>query len=120
MLELAEREFEQRRHNRIGKLLKESGLPLEKSLANFDSKRLPAKISRQMKMMLVGDFLNRKENLLIFGNPDAGKSHLLCAIAQELISARGRKIKYTTCPLLMQDLLAAKRDLRLAVRGACS
>ncbi len=73
-----------------------------------------------MKMMLVGDFLNRKENLLIFGNPDTGKSHLLCAIAQELISARGRKIKYTTCPLLMQDLLAAKRDLRLAVRGACS
>lgn len=113
LLELAERECEQRRHNRIGKLLKESGLPLEKSLANFDSKRLPAKISRQMKMLLEGDFLNRKENLLIFGNPGAGKSHLLCAIAQELISARGRKIKYTTCPLLVQDLLAAKRDLRL-------
>ena len=113
LLELAERECEQRRHNRIGKLLKESGLPLEKSLANFDSKRLPAKISRQMKMLLEGDFLNRKENLLIFGNPGAGKSHLLCAIAQELISIGGRKIKYTTCPLLVQDLLAAKRDLRL-------
>ena len=113
LLELAERECEQRRHNRIGKLLKESGLPLEKSLANFDSKRLPAKISRQVKMLLEGDFLNRKENLLIFGNPGAGKSHLLCAIAQELISARGRKIKYTSCPLLVQDLLAAKRDLRL-------
>lgn len=113
LLELAERECEQRRRNRIGKLLQESGLPLEKSLANFDSKRLPAKISRQLKMLLEGDFLNRKENLLIFGNPGAGKSHLLCAIAQELISTRGRKIKYTTCPLLVQDLLAAKRDLRL-------
>jgi DNA replication protein DnaC len=113
LLELAERECEGRRRNRISKLLKESGLPLEKSLANFDSKRLPAKVSRQMKMLLEGDFLNRKENLLIFGNPGAGKSHLLCAIAQELISVRGRKIKYTTCPLLVQDLLAAKRDLRL-------
>jgi len=30
-----------------------------------------------------------------------------------LISARGRKIKYTTCSLLVQDLLLAKRDLRL-------
>lgn len=113
LLELAERECEQRRGNRVRKLLRESGLPLEKSLENFDSKRLPAKISRQVKMLLEGDFLNRKENLLVFGNPGAGKSHLLCAIAQELISARGRKIKHTTCPLLVQDLLVAKRDLRL-------
>jgi DNA replication protein DnaC len=98
LLELAERECEERRQNRIGKLLKESGLPLEKSLANFDSKRLPVKISRQMKVLLEGDFLDRKENLLLFGNPGAGKSHLLCAIAQELISARGRKIKYACAP----------------------
>ncbi len=108
-----QRECEERRRKRIGKLLKESGLPLEKSLANFDGKRLPVKVSRQMKVLLDGGFLDRQENLLIFGNPGAGKSHLLCAIAQELIAARGRKIKYTSCPLLVQDLLAAKRDLRL-------
>ena len=113
LLELAQRECEERRRKRIGKLFKESGLPLEKSLANFDGKRLPVKVSRQMKMLLEGGFLDRKENLLIFGNPGAGKSHLLCAIAQELIATRGRKIKYATCPLLVQDLLAAKRDLRL-------
>src|ERR1700751_1174628 len=113
LLELAQRECEERRRKRIGKLLKESGLPLDKSLANFDSKRLPVKVSRQMKVLLEGGFLDRKENLLIFGNPGAGKSHLLCAIAQELIAMRGRKIKYATCPLLVQDLLAAKRDLRL-------
>ena len=96
LLELAQRECEQRRGNRIRKLLKESGLPLEKSLQNFDSKRLPVKVSRQMKVLLEGGFLDRKENLLIFGNPGAGKSHLLCAIAQELIAVRGRKIKYAT------------------------
>ena len=113
LLELAERECEQRRQSRIRKLLKDSGLPLEKSLANFDLKRLPVKVSRQMKVLLEGGFLDRKENVLIFGNPGAGKSHLLCALAQELIAVRGRKIKYATCPLLVQDLLAAKRDLRL-------
>ena len=113
LLELAQRECEERRRKRIGKLLKESGLPLEKSLANFDGKRLPVKISRQMKVLLEGGFLDRKENLLIFGNPGTGKSHLLCAIAQELIAVRGRKIKYTTCPLLVQDLLAAKRGSAL-------
>lgn len=113
LLELAERECEQRRQSRIRKLLKDSGLPLEKSLANFDLKRLPVKVSRQMKVLLEGGFLDRKENVLIFGNPGAGKSHLVCALAQELIAVRGRKIKYATCPLLVQDLLAAKRDLRL-------
>ncbi len=113
LLELAERECEQRRQSRIRKLLKDSGLPREKSLENFDLKRLPVKVSRQMKVLLEGGFLDRKENLLIFGNPGAGKSHLLCALGQELIAVRGRKIKYATCPLLVQDLLVAKRDLRL-------
>lgn len=114
LLELAERECEGRRRNRIRKLLKESGLPWEKSLANFDLKRLPAKVSRQMKVLLEGTFLDRKENLLIFGNPGAGKSHLLCALGQELVAVRDRKMKYTTCAMLVQDLLIAKRDLRLS------
>src|ERR1700752_4826989 len=70
LLELAERECEERRRKRIGKLLKESGLPLDKSLANFHSKRLPVKVSRQMKVLLEGGFLARKEDLMIFGNPD--------------------------------------------------
>ncbi|HEY5177268.1 MAG TPA: ATP-binding protein [Terriglobales bacterium] len=43
LLELAERECEARRRNRIAKLLRESGLPREKTLANFDLKRLPTK-----------------------------------------------------------------------------
>ena len=113
LLELAERECEQRHGNRIRRLLQDSGLPLEKSLANFNLKRLPAKVARQLKVLLDGSFLDRQENLLAFGNPGAGKSHLLCAIAHELISTQARKIKYTTCALLVQDLLVAKRELQL-------
>ena len=59
LLELAQRECEERRRKRIGKLLKESGLPLEKSLANFDGKRLPVKVSRQMKVLFEGDLCGR-------------------------------------------------------------
>ena len=33
-----------------------------------------------------GSFLDRRENLLVFGKPGSGKSHLLCALAQELIA----------------------------------
>jgi DNA replication protein DnaC len=113
LLELTGRECETREQNRIARLLRESGLPLEKTLANFNMKRLPTKVSRQLKVLLDGSFLDRKENLLLFGNPGAGKSHLLCALAQELIM-QGRRMKYTSCTMLVQELLSAKRDLRLS------
>jgi DNA replication protein DnaC len=87
---------------------------LEKSLPNFDVKRLPTKAQRQLRTLLEGDFLNRKENVLVFGRPGSGKSHLLTALAQELIVMRERRMHFTKCSLLMQDLLAAKRDLRLS------
>ena len=113
LLELSERECESRRHNRIAALLRESGLPREKTMANFDLKRLPVKAGRQLKALMDGGFLDRKENLLLFGNPGAGKSRLLCALAHELIT-QGRRMKYTSCALMVQDLLVAKRDLRLS------
>ena len=114
LLEVITRECEQRRKTRVERLLRESELPLEKSLPNFDVKRLPTKAQRQLKALLEGDFLNRKENVLVFGRPGSGKSHLLTALAQELIVARERRMHFTKCSLLMQDLLAAKRDLRLS------
>jgi DNA replication protein DnaC len=114
LLELAGRECEARHNSRVRKLLKESGLPLEKSLANFDLKRLPAKVGRQVRTLLDGSFLDRQENLLVFGNPGSGKSHLLCAMAQELVVNRDRRMRFTTCALLVQELLIAKRDLRLS------
>ncbi len=49
LLELAERECQQRRHNRTERLLKESRLPLEKNLQTFDLKRLPAKVVQQIR-----------------------------------------------------------------------
>ena len=113
LLELSERECESRRRNRIAALLRESGLPREKTMANFDLKRLPVKAGRQLKALVDGGFLDRQENLLLFGNPGAGKSHLLCALAHELI-AQGRRMKYTSCAMLVQDLLVAKRDLKLS------
>lgn len=114
LLEVISRECEQRRKKRVERLLKESALPLEKSLQNFNVKRLPAKAQRQLRTLLEGGFLDRKENVLVFGNPGSGKSHLLTALAQELAVVRERKMHFTKCSLLMQELLAAKRDLRLS------
>jgi DNA replication protein DnaC len=114
LLELALREVDARRAKRTERLLRESRLPLEKSLAALDRKRLAGKVNQQLATLVEGSFLDRRENVLAFGNPGAGKTHLLCALAQELIVKRGRPMFFTTCALLVQDLLIAKRDLKLA------
>jgi DNA replication protein DnaC len=110
--ELLERECQQRRQHRIDRLLRESKLPLEKSWSALDLKRLPPKVVQQLRGLLSGDFVDRRENVLVFGPPGSGKTHALAAVAQELVRA-GRRVLFTTCSLLVQDLLAAKRDLTL-------
>jgi DNA replication protein DnaC len=111
--ELAEQECQVRRMNRIERWLRESDLPLDKSLTRFDMKRLPTKVSRQARTLLDGAFVDARENVLAFGRSGSGKTHLLCGIAQELVRS-GRKVLFGPCSLLVQDLLIAKRDLRLS------
>lgn len=113
LAEVMERELEVRRYNRIQRLQRQSKLPLEKSLETFEMGRLPPMLAAQINTLLEGSFLDRSENVLAFGNPGSGKTHLLCAIAQELIHRHGRRPLFTPCSLLVQQLLAAKRDLKL-------
>ena len=113
LLELTERECQVRRQNRVERWLRQSKLPLEKDLPGFDLKRLPAKIARQVRTLLDGTFVDRKENVLAFGKPGSGKTHLLCAIGQELIR-NNRKVYFSSCSLMVQELLIAKRDLKLS------
>jgi DNA replication protein DnaC len=112
LLTLVELEREARRQNRVVRLLRESKLPLEKSLDAFDRRRLPRKVDAQISTLVEGSFLDRSENVLAFGNPGSGKTHLLCALGQELIQ-RGRRLLYLPCSVLVQNLLIAKRDLQL-------
>jgi len=113
LLELVEEEYQERWNHRIERFLRASRLPLEKNLESFDLRRLPRKVVQQFRTLLEGTFLDRRENVLAFGNPGSGKTHLLCALGQELIR-QGRKIYFTPCSLLVQDLLIAKRDLKLS------
>ncbi len=112
LLELVELECQERREHRIERLLRSSRLLLDKTLDNFDLKRVPAKAARQVQTLADGTFLDRRENVLAFGNPGSGKTHLLSALGQELIR-RGRRVTFTTCQRLVQDLLRAKKELEL-------
>ena len=112
LLEVLEREREGRRQHRIQRALRASALPLEKTLETFDRKRLPRPVNTHLNVLLEGGFLDRCENVLAFGPPGCGKTHLLCALGQELIH-RGRQVLFRSCDLLVQDLLLAKKQLTL-------
>ncbi|OQA94969.1 MAG: transposase [Chloroflexi bacterium ADurb.Bin222] len=110
--EVLARECEVRRQNRVERLLRESRLPLQKSLESFELPRLPLRVRQQLSSLLDGKFLERRENVLVFGNPGSGKTHLLCAISQALIR-KGYRVLHRSCCVLVQELLLAKRELAL-------
>jgi DNA replication protein DnaC len=114
LVHVLERECEVRRTNRIARLLRDSDLPLEKTFATFNRDRLPRAQNAQVTTLLDGSFLDRTENVLVFGRSGSGKTHLVSAIAHELIQTHEKRIRFTTCSLLVQELLLAKRELKLS------
>jgi DNA replication protein DnaC len=113
LLQLCESEAADRRERRRGRLLRESKLPSGKTLGNLQEEQLPAKIRRQLPTLLEGGFVERAENILVFGLPGRGKTHFLCALGRELILRRGYAVYFTPTFKLVQQLLAAKKELRL-------
>jgi DNA replication protein DnaC len=113
LLTLAEQEMDERNKNRTRRFLRDSKLPLEKTISVFDRKRLPQKVNHFVNVLLQGKFTEKQENVLAFGKPGSGKTHLVCAIGHELIQ-KGKRVFFSPCSLLVQKLLAAKRDLTLS------
>jgi len=110
--ELVRLESEDRLTRKIERLLRRSRLPLEKTIDTFDRRRLSPQTIQQVNVLLEGGFIDTSENVLAFGNPGSGKTHLLCAIGKALVE-QGRQVLFRPCSLLVQELLAAKRDLVL-------
>jgi DNA replication protein DnaC len=113
LVQLCEAEAADRRERKRERLLRESGLPSGKTLGNLQEGQLPAKVRRQLPTLLEGGFLDRAENLLVFGLPGRGKTHFLCALGRELILRQARSMYFTPTFKLVQQLLEAKKNLRL-------
>lgn len=109
---LVEIEVHERRRRRIERNQTASVLPGEKTLAMLARPRLPPKVQKLLPTLCEGGFIDRGENLLVFGLPGRGKTHLACAIGHELIQ-RGYRVFFTPTYALVQRLLGAKRELRL-------
>ncbi len=113
LVQLCEAEAADRRERRRQRLLRGSKLPSGKTLGNLEEEKLPAKVRRQLPTLLEGGFVERAENVLVFGLPGRGKTHFLCAVGRELILRHGCTVAFTPTFKLVQQLLTAKKDLRL-------
>jgi len=110
--EIMEQEIEGRHQRRIERLKKAAHLPVEKTLTTFDQGRLPLRVRRLLPQLCTGDFVDRAENLLVFGLPGRGKTHFAAAVGHELVNL-GRTVFFTPTYRLVDRLLRARRDLEL-------
>lgn len=107
-----EQEASYREQRRFARLLRESRLPREKTLAQFDLNWFGPVLAQQIERLQRGAFVREAVNVIAVGKPGTGKSHLAAAIGHQLIR-QGHTVLWTSTAALVQQLLAAKRDLRL-------
>jgi DNA replication protein DnaC len=112
LLETLEAELGERRMRRCERLLRASKLPPGKTFDLLDSNRLPKAVLPRLRELSTGDFLERTTNVLCFGLPGTGKTHAASALGHALVQ-HGHSVLFTPTFQLVQELLAAKRDLAL-------
>lgn len=112
LAELLEQEMDGRRQRRIERLKQAAHLPAGKTLASFDQDQLPLRLRRLLPQLCSGEFVDRAENVLVFGLPGRGKTHFAAAVGHELVNL-GRSLLFTPTYKLVDSLLRAKRDLLL-------
>src|ERR1700674_3189938 len=110
---LVEQEMVERRRRRFERHLEEARLPPGKTLDAFDFDAVPMISKAQVQALAAGDaWLEKGANLLCFGPPGGGKSHLAAALGMALIE-KGWRVLFTRTTDLVQKLGIARRDLAL-------
>jgi DNA replication protein DnaC len=111
---LCEAELLERERRRLARHLQESHLPPAKTLHHLDFDANPT-LPRQQVVALAaeGGWVERAENLLLFGPSGVGKTHIAAAIGHGLV-AQGVRVRFTSATTLVQALQVAKQALQLA------
>ena len=109
---LLEQEMDGRRERRVTRLINAAHFPPGKTLETLDQKRLPLRTRRQIPQLCEGEFIERAENILVFGLPGTGKTHLVVALGYEWVQ-RNYSVLFTPTFKLVGGLLRAKRDYEL-------
>src|SRR5216683_4907364 len=110
---LAEHEMADRGRRRFERHLTEARLPAGKTLATFDFEAVPMVSKAQVMALTSGDaWLEKGANILLFGPPGGGKSHLSAALGLALVE-NGWRVLFARTTDLVQQLQVARRELAL-------
>lgn len=112
LLKLTEQELEERYSTKIKMLLKQAKFPIDKPLSSFDFNELKSLKKETIVQLCIGDFIENYSNILFIGNPGCGKTHLAISIGRELC-LKGKRVLFTSCCELSQELLKASSSLTL-------
>jgi len=110
---LAEHEMAERSRRRIERHVAEAKLPPGKTIDAFDFEAVPVVSKAQVMALAAGDaWVDRGANLILFGPPGTGKSHLAAALGYALVE-NGWRVLFTRTTDLVQRLQVARRELAL-------
>src|SRR3984893_14662055 len=110
---LLDHEMGERETRRLVRMRAESQVPPGKTLETFEFAAVPTVSKAHVQALAEADgWLGEGHNLLAFGPPGVGKTHLLAGLGHALID-RGHRVLFMRTGELVQRLQAARRDLRL-------
>ena len=117
LLRLLELEAAQRDENMQKRRITQARFPYLRTLDQFDFSAMPSVNKAMVLQLATGDYLARKENVILIGNMGTGKTHT--AIALALLACRqGKKVRFYTATGLINDLLEAQEQRALGRRMA--
>ncbi len=110
---LAKEEFIQQEADRIERAIARAKFPVIKELSSFDFSVVGGFTRQRVAQLAQGDYLAKKEHIILIGNPGLGKTHIATGLA--LAACRqGKKVRFFSAAGLVNDLLAAQHNLRLS------
>ena len=112
LLALLEQESAAREENQRQQRLRQATFPIRKTLDTFAFHRIPGLNKNKVLSLAQGEFVARRENVLLIGNSGTGKSHIMTALGVEMVQ-QGNKVKFTTAHALVEELLLAREEHRL-------
>ena len=112
LLGVLEQEIYQRESNRIQRGIKQASFPIIKTLENFDFKSIPSLNKPKLLKLMKGEYIQKKENIILVGNSGVGKTHIATALGYEACR-QGFKVKFYTAAGLINELVAAQQEYRL-------
>ena len=112
LLMLLEQEAVSRRNNRLTRLKKTARFPYEKTLETFEQNRLQHVSSGIIATLSSCDFIPKKENIIMIGNPGTGKTHLSIGLGLKACSKEFRTL-FTTAANLSNQLIEAQNNNNL-------